>query len=121
MKLPELLPELLPDLLLLLLLLANTCRRSLRTDAAPPACPACSPSAAAGDTDPRSAMLLAVQQQQRLGVRVVFEGSNVDDLEDDEELEDVLEDLEDPWMRHPSRELPSAGGSRRACARLGGC
>lgn len=49
--------------------------------------------------DPVAAMLWAAQQQD--GVRVVFEGEGAEELDD---LEDVLEDLEDPWMRNPSRE-----------------
>lgn len=47
------------------------------------------------EDDPVSAMLWAAQQD---GLEVVFE----DDDDDVGELSDVLEDLEDPWMRNPS-------------------
>ena len=49
------------------------------------------------EDDPVAAMLWAAQQD---GMQVVFEGDA--DAEDD--LDDILDDLEDPWMRNPSRE-----------------
>lgn len=49
--------------------------------------------------DPVAAMLWAAQQHD--GVHVVFEGEGAEELD---ELDDVLDDLEDPWMRNPSRE-----------------
>lgn len=47
--------------------------------------------------DPVAAMLWAAQQQD--GLRVVFQEEGGEEVDD---LEDVLEDLEDPWMRNPS-------------------
>jgi hypothetical protein len=46
--------------------------------------------------DPVAAMLWAAQQD---GMKIVIE-----DEDDLDELEAVMEDLEDPWMRNPSRE-----------------
>jgi hypothetical protein len=53
------------------------------------------------EDDPVAAMLWAAQQD---GVKIVFE-EDPDDLDD---LEDVLGDLEDPWMRNPSRKSRTA-------------
>lgn len=48
--------------------------------------------------DPVAAMMWAAQQD---GYKIVFE-----DDDDHNELDDVMDDLEDPWMRNPSREQP---------------
>lgn len=48
-------------------------------------------------------MLAAAQQAG--GYKIVFE----DEEGDEDMLDDMLEDLEDPWMRNPSRELLGGG------------
>lgn len=48
-------------------------------------------------------MLAAAQQAG--GYKIVFE----DEEGYEDMLDDMLEDLEDPWMRNPSRELLGAG------------
>jgi hypothetical protein len=68
-----------------------------------PAADAPVPSAADPSTvpeDPLEAMLYVAQQET--GMNVVW--ADPDDEED--ELEDVLDDLEDVWMRNPARECP---------------
>jgi hypothetical protein len=43
--------------------------------------------------------------QQEMGMNVVW----ADPAEEEEELEDVLDDLEDVWMRNPAREYTMFG------------
>jgi hypothetical protein len=58
--------------------------------------------------DPVAAMMWAAQQD---GMKIV-----VEDEDDFDELDDIMEDLEDPWMRNPSREsLRACGAVAVAC------
>jgi hypothetical protein len=63
--------------------------------------PPADPSAATDD--PLEAMLFVAQQE--MGMNVVW----ADPEEEEEELEDVLDDLEDVWMRNPAREHTMRG------------
>jgi hypothetical protein len=73
-------------------------RQQQQTPADGSATPTSSDASADAD-DPLEAMLYVAQQE--MGMGVVW----ADPEEEEEELEDMLDELEDVWMRNPAREF----------------